>query len=122
MQLLFESSHEGGLHAGLGLIPGEVRILDLDEGYRIPHVGWNNISFSEEARIFDNLVKDKNFYFVHSYYADCEKKYVIAETDYGKYFTAAVQKENIIGFQFHPEKSQSNGMILLNNFFNNEYC
>jgi imidazole glycerol-phosphate synthase subunit HisH len=121
MQLLFEQSYEGGFQKGLGLIPGEVKILDLDHGYRIPHVGWNNITFSEEVRIFDNLVNDKNFYFVHSYYADCDKKYVIAEADYGKYFTAAVQKENILGFQFHPEKSQSNGMILLNNFFNNEY-
>jgi len=121
MQLLFESSYEGGFYKGLGLIPGEVKFLDLDKPFRVPHVGWNNIIYSEKVKIFNNLQLDKNFYFVHSYYADCNKKYVIAQVDCGRNITAAVQRNNVLGFQFHPEKSQDNGMILLNNFFKNEY-
>ena len=121
MQLLFEGSYEGVYNKGLGIIPGNVKKLDLDNNFRIPHVGWNNINFSDKVKIFEGLSIDRNFYFVHSYYADCDKKYIIAETDYGRNITAAVQNDNIIGFQFHPEKSQSNGMILLNNFFTSEY-
>jgi len=121
MQLLFESSDEGGFYNGLGLIPGRVKLLDLDNSFRVPHVGWNNIIYSEKVKIFNNLRLDKNFYFVHSYYADCNKEYIIAQVDYGRNITVAVQRNNVLGFQFHPEKSQSNGMILLNNFFKNEY-
>jgi len=121
MHLLFESSTEGGLHKGLGLIPGKVEVLELRESFRIPHIGWNDIKYEQNNPIFKSLGNDKNFYFVHSYHVKCKTEYVIAQVDYDQNITAAVQKENILGFQFHPEKSQKNGSILLKNFFNESY-
>jgi glutamine amidotransferase len=116
MQLLFMSSTEGGRNSGLGWIPGTVEYMELDDGYRVPHIGWNDLRLREPSPIFETLGEDKNFYFVHGYHAVCPDDYVIASFEYGKEFTAAVQYENIVGTQFHPEKSQQNGMKVLKQF------
>lgn len=116
MQLLFESSAEGGRNKGLGWIPGTVEYIDLDKSFRVPHIGWNDLHLKRPSAMFETLEDDKNFYFVHSYHAVCSADYVIASFEYGKEFTAAVQYENIIGMQFHPEKSQKNGLKALKEF------
>ena len=116
MQLLFTSSEEGGRNAGLNWIPGTVEYIELDDTYRVPHIGWNDLHLRQSSPMFETLGEDKNFYFVHSYHAVCPDEYVIASFEYGKEFTAAVQSENIVGMQFHPEKSQQNGMKALKQF------
>jgi glutamine amidotransferase len=116
MQLLFTSSVEGGHNPGLGWIPGTVEYMDLDKYYRVPHVGWNDLHFRQPTTMFDSLGEDKNFYFVHSYHAVCPDKFIIATFEYSREFTAAVQYENIVGMQFHPEKSQDNGLKTLKQF------
>ncbi len=121
MQMLFTISSENGEHGGLNFIEGSVDRLDLPDRFRVPHVGWNNIEYEGETKIFENLSTDKNFYFVHSFHANCQKNNIIATVDYGQIITAAVQSENILGFQFHPEKSQENGMVLLRNFLSKNY-
>jgi len=116
MQLLFESSEEGGRNNGLGWIPGTVEYMDLHDVYRVPHIGWNDLHLRQPSLMFEALDDDKDFYFVHSYHVVCPSEYVIASFEYGQEFTAAVQCENIVGMQFHPEKSQQNGMKVLRQF------
>lgn len=116
MQLLFASSAEGGRNKGLGWIPGTVERMDLDESYRVPHVGWNNLHLKQPSTMFETLGEDKNFYFVHGYHVVCPEEYVIASFEYGKEFTAAIEYQNIVGMQFHPEKSQQNGMRAIRQF------
>lgn len=117
MQLLFDSSEEGGGNKGLGWIPGEVKKIDSGKGFRVPHVGWNDLVLTRQAdTFFQELGTDKNFYFVHSFFASCKDEYVTAKFEYGKLFTAAVHYKNIVGMQFHPEKSQTNGLCALKNF------
>lgn len=117
MQLLFETSQEFGSHSGLGLIVGDVVKFDktrMQEDLKIPHMGWNKI-FNKENRLFKGL-KDPYLYFVHSYYVQTHEQYIIGKTIYGYEFASAVNKENIYGFQPHPEKSHSNGLAILKNF------
>lgn len=111
MQVLANSSEEGSI-AGLGWIDGSVKKFSkLPDGYPIPHMGWNKAKF--KALDLEDLNYDMNrFYFVHSYYFSCDEKYQLSTTDYGGDFTSAVYKDNIYGFQFHPEKSGKNGMNL----------
>jgi glutamine amidotransferase len=116
MQLLLQQSEEGGLFEGLGWIEGKVERIDSYPGHRIPHIGWNEISTSSDCFLFEGVAGDRNFYFVHSYYANCPEQFIAATFEYGKNYTAAVQRGNIIGTQFHPEKSQKNGFTLLRNF------
>lgn len=120
MQLLAEESEEFGKHKGLGWIPAKIRRFNLkNQSLRVPHVGWNNINLIQNSVLFKNIKNETNFYFVHSYFMDCQDHAkIIAECDYGERFTAAVQKENIFGIQFHPEKSQSAGLKVLENFVN----
>jgi len=118
MQLLFESSEEFGLTQGLGLIPGKVLAfdkskMDMDD-HKVPHVGWNKI-FHKESKLFDGL-EDPYLYFVHSFHVVTQDEYTIGTTLYGYEFTSAVQKDNIYGFQPHPEKSHDNGIQILKNF------
>lgn len=114
MQLLLDYSEEGGYCEGLKWIPG--RVVKLDVGLPVPHMGWNEIEFKHDSPLFNGIEADKNFYFVHSYHAICDSKNVIATTQYGVKINVGLKKENIIGFQFHPEKSQHNGLKLLSNF------
>ena len=121
MQLLFEKSYEFGEHEGLGLIPGAVRpIADaIPRGLKIPHIGWNGLLFPGERPrhpLMAGLAPGDCVYFVHSFYAaDCEED-IIAVTEYGGILTAAVARRNVVGFQFHPEKSGPVGLQLLRRF------
>ncbi|MBQ6295404.1 MAG: imidazole glycerol phosphate synthase subunit HisH [Firmicutes bacterium] len=119
MQLLFDVSHEFGLHKGLGLIPGDcVPIADvIPAGLKIPHVGWNALRFTQKySPIFKDVKDGDSVYFVHSYYcANCEKD-VTAVTEYGADLTASVRRGNVFGCQFHPEKSGPVGMKILKAF------
>ena len=118
MQLLFEKGFEYGEHEGLGLIKGEVRPISdvIPKGLKIPHIGWNALSFDKESKIFKYL-KDGDFvYFVHSFYgANCDES-VIATSEYGVPLTAAVGCDNVYGCQFHPEKSGDTGLKILKAF------
>jgi len=114
-QMLFETSTEHGEHKGLGLIQGNV--IPIPAGRRIPHMGWNSVKIPEDMDLLAGLGKQKNFYFAHSYYADIADSDVrIAYTDYGFDMPASVQKANIYGTQFHPEKSGQAGLKILRNF------
>lgn len=120
MQLLFESSEEFGQHEGLGLIDGKVVKFDkskMHEDTKIPHMGWNVIKTNDEHTLFEGL-ENPYLYFVHSYHAVTDEKNVIGKTEYGYDFVSAVHKENIYGFQPHPEKSHDNGLKILKNFMN----
>lgn len=118
MQMLATYSEENGKHDGLNWIEGRVVKLNLDKKFAVPHVGWNNITFNSREPLFNRNADQSNFYFDHSYYYQCDEKYVSAYCDYGIKVTAAVQKNNIFGVQFHPEKSQTNGLKLFRSFFN----
>jgi len=114
MQLLFEKSLENGLHGGLGLVPGEV-VPFPNTVLKVPHMGWNDLAARSNA-LFD-ADGQKFVYFVHSYYAaNVSDEYIIAQADYGCRFVAAVQKDNVFGLQFHPEKSGDIGLDMLRRF------
>ncbi|MFZ7943898.1 imidazole glycerol phosphate synthase subunit HisH [Neobacillus sp. 19] len=121
MQLLFESSEENGPTKGLGLLPGSVRRFSgrtqQGESYKVPHMGWNKLTFVKQSSLLNNLTEDY-VYFVHSYFVDAEhsEEVLLAKTDYHEQVSAIVGKDNIYGMQFHPEKSSRLGMALLNNF------
>ena len=117
MQMLFDLGEEMGEHEGLGIIPGRViRFPDFPDR-KVPHMGWNQLDVQERSALFQGLDKRSHVYFVHSYYCAPEDAgAIIASVDYGVEFAAAVQSGNIYGVQFHPEKSQRNGLRILNNF------
>lgn len=117
LQLLFEVSHENGRHQGLGVLKGEVVRFDLPQEYSVPHMGWNQISIRRPPPILQGLANGTYTYFVHSYYVVPEDAQVIAtETDYGGPFCSMVWRDNLYATQFHPEKSQSDGLKVLRNF------
>ncbi len=118
MQLLAEGSDENGWHEGLNWIPGKVRKLELDPSFAVPQVGWNNIVFSKTDPLFTRTSEQPNFYFDHSFHFETTNDFRIAWCDYGIEVTAAIQKDNIFGVQFHPEKSQTNGLKLFRGFLN----
>jgi glutamine amidotransferase len=118
MQMLASHSEENGFHEGLNWIEGTVKKLDLPVSFAVPHVGWNNVIVKNKEPLFTRNDLESNFYFDHSYYFDCDSRYVSAYCDYGIKVTAAVQRDNIFGVQFHPEKSQTNGLKLFRSFFN----
>ncbi|MCJ7730516.1 MAG: imidazole glycerol phosphate synthase subunit HisH [Sedimentisphaerales bacterium] len=114
-QLLFDRSTEYGTHFGLGLVGGDV--VPIPAGRVIPHMGWNLVNLPADIDLFAGLPAQKHFYIAHSFYADVtDSKAKIAYTDYGFNLPAAVQKQNIYGTQFHPEKSGKAGLKLLKNF------
>ena len=119
MQMLASGSDEGVL-PGLNWIPGRVRAFaNRDEtfGLPTPHMGWNNINVSSNTNLFSDLTHQSRFYFLHSYFFDCEDSaHVVATSDYGINFASAVCKQNVFGVQFHPEKSHHFGAQLLKNF------
>lgn len=122
MQLLFQKSYEFGEHNGLGLLKGNiVPIKDkIPETLKVPHIGWNALHFTKESRLFKYIKEDDSVYFVHSYYADGCDDSVAATTEYGAELTAAVEKGNIFGCQFHPEKSGKVGLSILRAFCEEE--
>ena len=122
MQLLFEKSYEYGEHKGLGLLKGQVVPMEnsIPKNLKIPHIGWNALHFQKNSPLFKHIKENDCVYFVHSFYAtDCEDS-VIATAEYGKEITAAVQKNNIFGCQFHPEKSGNVGLNILRAFCETE--
>ena len=119
LQMLFDVGYEGGEHEGLGILRGKVLRFDLPHEFKVPHMGWNRGRIVRPAPILRETAPDTFFYFVHSYYVVPEDKDVIAiECDYGGPFCAAVWKDNLFATQFHPEKSQADGLKLLKNFAN----
>ena len=118
MQMLFQQSYEYGCHAGLGLLKGNIVPMkdSIPTDLKIPHIGWNALHFTKESNLFKYINNNDCVYFVHSYYAtDCDGS-VIATAEYGKELTAAVQRDNVMGCQFHPEKSGEVGLNILRAF------
>lgn len=116
LQILFESSEESPGVPGLGILKGKIVRIPAGEGLKIPHMGWNSLSLRGNGDLFNRLKDDSYVYFVHSYYLKAEEDIVTAETEYGVTIHAAVQKENLMACQFHPEKSGRTGLTMLKNF------
>jgi glutamine amidotransferase len=117
MQVLFEAGEEMGSHAGLGILPGQVRRL-IRPDLKIPHTGWNQIIPRRSSPLFNGLATGAYAYFNHSYYCYALPEDILAVTDYGGQFSSVVGRGNVFGIQFHPEKSQNVGLALLRNFLN----
>ena len=123
MQIMAKKSEEGEL-PGLGWIDAEVKKFRFESNehsnLKIPHMGWNKLRIKKSDPLYDGLADDSRFYFVHSYHMVCNNKNnVLAETEYGYDFASVVSRDNIIGVQFHPEKSHKFGIKLLKNFIEN---
>lgn len=117
MQFLFDYSDEMGTHEGLGILPGKVTRFPNFEDLKVPHMGWNTLNATRESELLGDLPENPYAYFVHSYYCVPDKEDdVLISVDYGLPFTAAVERDNVYGVQFHPEKSQQVGLQILRNF------
>ena len=118
MQLFAKTGYESQQTKGFGWIDGEVRkINNINKTLKLPHMGWNQIEFKKNFNFFSNLKINSHMYFIHSYELIVNQKdCVVATANYGNKITAAIAKDNIFGTQFHPEKSQKNGLIILENF------
>ncbi len=118
LQMMFDEGHEFGVHRGLGLLPGKV--VKFPESVRVPHVGWNQVAYkngSARHPVFRGLPDQSFYYFVHSYYVEpSDASCVLGETDYESRFASICGRDNVVGVQFHPEKSQAAGLQLLRNF------
>lgn len=115
MQMLFDYGYEFKKVKGLGLIPGEVSRIEAT-GLKIPHMGWSDVKVENKCELSEGIKEGDRFYFVHSYKAETEKRYVSLYSEYGEYIPGLVFKGNIYGTQFHPEKSGAIGLKLLKNF------
>jgi imidazole glycerol-phosphate synthase subunit HisH len=117
LQLLFDKGYEDGEHEGLGVLPGEVVRFQVPAGFKVPHMGWNQIRIRRRPPILNGIDDGAHFYFVHSYYVVPRDTAVIAaETEYSLPFCSGVWRDNLFAVQFHPEKSQAAGLRLLKNF------
>ena len=116
LQLLFECSEESPDVEGLGLLKGKISRIPDKEGLKIPHIGWNSLSFPQKGRLFEGFSREPYVYFVHSYYLKAEEDIVTARTEYGVSIDASVEKGNLFACQFHPEKSSEAGLKILENF------
>jgi glutamine amidotransferase len=123
MQLFAKIGYESQETKGFGWIDGEVRkINNINKTLKLPHMGWNQIELIKDFTLFANLKNKSHMYFIHSYeFITREKDCIVATTNYGNSITVAVAKENIFGTQFHPEKSQKNGLVILENFLKWEF-
>ena len=116
MQLFAEYGYENG-GQGLGFIKGTVERIKTK--LKLPHLGWNEVNFKKKNELFNGIENKKDFYFVHSYYFEClNSEDNLASTNYDFEFSSIIRKNNVVGYQFHPEKSLKNGLKLLNNFLN----
>lgn len=116
MQVLADKGYEHGENDGLGWIKGEVKKIDSKD-QPLPHIGWNDVDIKKDSPLFKKFADIRDFYFVHSFAFDVENKDLVAtETEYGTNFCSSVEHDNIYGVQFHPEKSQKAGQLLLKNF------
>ena len=119
-QLLLNGSEEGQPVEGLGWIDGKAVRFDQDkmaDNFKVPHMGWNELTIKKESTLFTNMYPDQRYYFVHSYHMVCNQQAdILAESNYSYNFVAAVEKQHIVGVQFHPEKSHKFGMKLYENF------
>lgn len=119
MQFLFENSDEMGNHAGLGILEGKVTRFENRPNLKVPHMGWNQVDVQRPSAIFTDLPTPSYAYFVHSYYCvPANPSDITATVTYGDPFCVAVQRDNIYGVQFHPEKSQQTGLRILQNYLN----
>jgi glutamine amidotransferase len=117
LQLMFESSEESPGVEGLGLLAGRIVRIPAENGLKVPHIGWNNLHFMNQGRLFKGVPENSYVYFVHSYYLQAaDREIVKATTEYGALIHAAVEKDNLFACQFHPEKSSETGMQILRNF------
>ena len=117
LQLMFERSDESDGVAGLGLLKGEILRIPESEELKIPHIGWNSLTFPNRGRLFEGIPENSYVYFVHSYYLKAaDERIVTAATEYGATIHASVEKDNIFACQFHPEKSSDVGLKILKNF------
>ncbi len=117
MQLLLDSSSEDGDHQGLGVVPGRVVRFDVPRPMKVPHMGWNQTQQAKPSPLFAGIEDNAYFYFVHSYYVVPQDESVVAAwCDYGGPFCAALAQDNLFATQFHPEKSQADGLRILKNF------
>ncbi len=117
MQLLFERSHEGGVHEGLGILPGEVVRFQVPQGVKVPHMGWNQIDVKNDSALYAGIDGGSFFYFVHSYYVvPGDESLVATTTNYPEPFCSSIARDHLWATQFHPEKSQQVGLKLLANF------
>lgn len=115
LHLMFDSSEEFGLHEGLGIFRGKVKLIP--PGLKVPHIGWNQIEIQKQDVILNDIPNGSAFYFVHSYYVDpVVTEQITTLTDYGIKFASIVSQDNVFGIQFHPEKSSTIGLRILKNF------
>lgn len=117
LQMLFDVGYEDGQHAGLGILPGEVVRFQVPREYKVPHMGWNQAIVRRRPPLLDGIADGTHFYFVHSYYVVPNDEEVIAlETEYSIRFCSMIWRDNLFATQFHPEKSQADGLRILKNF------
>lgn len=123
LQLLFERSEESKGVKGLSILKGEILRIPEKPGLKVPHIGWNSVTYPNQGRLFAGIPENSHVYFVHSYYLKAaEEKIVTAATEYGTAIHASVEKGNIFGCQFHPEKSSEIGLKILKNFIAVNSC
>lgn len=117
LQLLFDGSEESAGVEGLGILPGDIVKIPDTPGLKIPHIGWNSLSFQNHGRLFESFDQETYVYFVHSYYLKARDEQIVkATTEYGTHIHASVEKDNVFACQFHPEKSSTVGLQILTNF------
>ena len=118
-QVLFTDSKEHGLSNGLNILEGNIiNFRDVKSDLSVPHVGWNECNVAKKNKLFYDINDKSDFYFTHSFFLkSCKKEYIVSKTSYGCDFISSINKNNIYGVQFHPEKSQSSGLKILKNFY-----
>lgn len=117
LQLLFERSDESAGVEGLGILKGEILRIPDAPGLKVPHIGWNSLTYPNPGRLFQGIPEESYVYFVHSYYLHAaDEAIVTAATEYGTWIHASVEKDNVFACQFHPEKSSRTGLAILKNF------
>lgn len=116
LQLLFESSEESPGVDGLGILKGKIVRFSEKNNLKIPHIGWNSLSYPKKGTLFKGIAENSYVYFVHSYYLEAEEDVVVATSEYGNLIHASVERDNLFACQFHPEKSSEVGLAILRNF------